>query len=67
LAEFTSSLNIVDESAGVVVKQRSWKAESPSSTLRHTSGGIPIEICERVQFWFEAHRKWVRRYDATRL
>jgi len=41
--------------------------ESPSSTLRRTSHGIPEGIRENERFWLEERRKRVRRYDTTRL
>jgi hypothetical protein len=42
------------------------EAESPSSTLRRTSRGIPKGIREKERFWLEERRKRVRRYDTTR-
>ena len=43
------------------------QAESPSSTVRRTSRGIPTRIHGKERFWLEEGRMSVRIYDTTRL
>jgi len=50
-----------------VVKQQSWKGESISSTVHHTSHGIPEGFPEKECFWLQERRKSVRRYNTIQL
>jgi hypothetical protein len=50
-----------------VVTRRSYRTESPSSTLCRTSHGIHKGIREKALFRLEECRKRVRMYDTTRL